>query len=141
MHNFILHWTEQVRLYNDMKSTIKIADPHKLVLLQNAVHDVDELHAVKVQADQCKVQTGAALDYDQYLRLLKSAATNFDSAKQPKHSVLAKPRSVYTHDVGNTLPDDVDGEGVGNNDSPSFDLDTNIDVIQAYVIQRRPLSN
>ena len=75
---------EQVRLYNNMHSTINLADDHKLVLLQNAVHEITELRAVKVQTDQFKVQTGDALDFDSYLKLLKSAAISHDVYIQPK---------------------------------------------------------
>jgi hypothetical protein len=113
-----------------MHSTINIADDHKLVLLQNAVHDVKELRAVKVQADQFKVQTSHNLDFDQYLKLLKSAAISRDTALQPKHSLLTKRCSVYIHDV--------DGYGEVETDAtyPEFDLDTSLLNIQAYVASR-----
>jgi hypothetical protein len=51
-------------------------------MLQNAVHPVQELRAVKTQADQHKTQTGKELTHDQYVNLLLSAASAYDGAQQ-----------------------------------------------------------
>jgi hypothetical protein len=40
------------------------SDTHKLAMLQNAVHPIEELRAVQVQADQKKVLTNLDLTYE-----------------------------------------------------------------------------
>ena len=47
-------------------------------MLQNAVHGINELRTVKVQADQFKATSGKTVKYDAYVVLLLSAASNYD---------------------------------------------------------------
>jgi hypothetical protein len=54
-------------------------------MLQNAVHPLEELRAIKTQADQHKTQSGVDLTYEQYIHLLVSAAMNYDSQFLPKN--------------------------------------------------------
>jgi hypothetical protein len=83
--NFILHWSDKVWLY---KKQIDVAqhftDTLKRVMLQNTVHPIEELQTVKIQADQHKMQSGVELTYEQYVRLLTSAASNYDEQLYPK---------------------------------------------------------
>jgi hypothetical protein len=99
-------------------------------MLQNAVHPVQELRAVKTQADQHKTQTGKELTYDQYVILLLSAASTYDAQFAPKTHFAARAprRAVYSHDF--TTPNgDVD---------PGYDIDCALDVIQANGHSTRP---
>jgi hypothetical protein len=64
------------------------------MLLQNAVRPVQELRAVKTQADQHKTQAGKELTYDQYVNLLLSAASAYDAQFAPK--LLAVLRILTT---------------------------------------------
>ena len=76
----------------------------KLQLLQNAVHPVEELRQVKIQADQYKTQSGQAIGYDHYVSLLKSAADQYDSQftpKSPPNFARSNKRSVYQAEHGN----------------------------------------
>jgi hypothetical protein len=57
-----------------------LTDNLKLVLLQNAVNNVPELHQVKTEAMQIKVSTRKDITYDSYYALLKSAAVSFYSS-------------------------------------------------------------
>jgi hypothetical protein len=64
--------------------TEHFTDVLKRVMLQNAVHPIEELRAVKVQVDQHKMQSGVELTYEQYVKLLTSAASNYDEQFMPK---------------------------------------------------------
>jgi hypothetical protein len=105
---FILHWKDQVRLYD---SQVGIAKRHsneqKKVLLQNAVHPVKDLRAVKTTSDQFKTQMGQDLTYVQYYELLQSAAQTYDSQFVPKTSA---PISESRHDPNEFGSDFNDGE-------------------------------
>jgi len=79
-HSFILHWQDQIRRYEDLiPSNGHFTDDQKRTMLENAVHKVAELRAVKNQADQMQVHTGKPLTYPQYCTLLLSAAAQYDS--------------------------------------------------------------
>ena len=62
----------------------QFSDALKHVMLQNAIHPLEELHAIKTQADQHKTQSGTDLTYEQYIHLLVSAASNYDTQFLPK---------------------------------------------------------
>ena len=47
-------------------------------MLENAVHPITELCAVKIQAAQLKTHNGKELTYQQYCQLLSSAAQQYD---------------------------------------------------------------
>jgi hypothetical protein len=79
-HAFILHWENQLRKYEQMNPpTDHFSDGQKRTMLENTVGKVTELRAVKAQADQHKVHSGAKLSYDQYSDLLKSVVQAYDA--------------------------------------------------------------
>ena len=124
---FILHWEEQVRLYEKLVDpTDHFSDAIKLHMLQNAVHPIQELRQVKTSAAQLQTQTGKAITYTNYIGLLYSAAAQYDSQfSSASGAKLAAKRQVFWHDVDQG--DDVD----------DYDLDTPIAVIQANQMVRR----
>ena len=64
---FILHWNEQVRIYNkQVHTTNQLSNTLKKSMLENAIHLIPDMRAVKAQADQHKTQTGITLQYDEY---------------------------------------------------------------------------
>jgi hypothetical protein len=91
-------------------------------MLQNAVHPIQELRAVKTQADQHKTQTGKELTYDQYLNLLLSAASAYDAQFAPKtHSAARAPcRDMYSHNIT---------ESSDGND-PAYDIGCALGIVQ-----------
>jgi hypothetical protein len=61
--SFDLHWQNQVRLYEtQVEKEEYFSNGQKRHMLQNAVHPVQELRAVKTQADQHKTQAGKGID-------------------------------------------------------------------------------
>ena len=132
-HSFILHWQDQVRLYEtQVKVSEHFSPGQKMHMLQNAVYPIPDLRAVKAQADQHKTQTGHALNYDEYTRLLISAASQYDAQFVPKKAPNARParRAVYTHE----LDEFYDTDDYSNQDA--FDIDSSLDVIEANVAAR-----
>ena len=78
-HAFILHWLDQVRKYKALVPVaVHSSECPKKTMLQNAVHNIDELNAVEQQADQHKTQSRVDLTYLQYCNLLLSAVTKYD---------------------------------------------------------------
>ena len=73
-HAFILHWQDQVRKYHSLAPNQKLPTDLQRTMLENAVHPIDELRAIKTQAAQHKAHTGNDLTYPQYAALLLSAA-------------------------------------------------------------------
>ena len=129
-HSFVLHWQNQVRLYEkQVDASEHFSAAQKRTMLENAVHDLDELRQVKAQADQHKTQTGRALTYEQYTELLKSSASAYDSQFTPKsrHAARAPKRAVYEHDL---VPDDAFGV------DDYYDIDSSVDVIEAHFHDR-----
>jgi hypothetical protein len=127
----ILRWQDQVRLYDKIvEPSQRLSDTTKKVMLETAVHPLEMLHAVKVQADQLKVTNGHSLDYVEYSRLMISAATNYYSAylNRSSKSVASGRRNAYTHDI---IHDTVDDYVTDIDDD--YGIDIGIDTIQANV--------
>jgi hypothetical protein len=122
--SFVPHWQNQVRLYEAQveKEEYFSNGQKRHMLLQNAVHPVQELRAVKTQADQHKTQTGKELTYDQYVNLLLSAASAYDAQFAPKtHFAARAPRcAVYSHDFTASNEDN----------DPGYDIDSALNIIQ-----------
>ncbi len=128
--DFIIHWENQVRKYHSLVETAEQLSPGiQKTLLMNAVAPVPELNAVKETANQLSVQTGQTLGFDEYMALLKSAATTYDKSKSSKstfgekYTPQASRRKVYQHE--GFLTSDLEPD-------PQFDIDTPISVIEAY---------
>ena len=135
-HAFILNWQDKIRLYEKQVSTgEQFSDALKRVMLQNAVHPLEELRAVKTQADQHKTQSGVDLTYEQYVHLLVSAATNYDTQFLPaeRQGQPSPRRAVYAHafdEHGETdIIDPIDG---------TYDIDMSVDTLHAYAAAHAP---
>ena len=127
--NFVLNWQEQVRLYERLvPPSDHFSDGQKRVMLQTAVHPLQELRQVKVTAELLKVHHGKDIDYDAYVTLLVSTASDYDS----KNVINKSKRQVYQHD----LVEQEDYEYI--NDTTQFDIDTPVDTIQAFASNFRP---
>ena len=132
--NFVMHWQEQVRLYEkQVPETDRFSEGQKRTLLENAVHKVEELRRVKITADIDKVKHGRELSYSEYCSLLLAAAATYDKSIEPTKSIKSK-RSVYIHDLRDyeydDLVDDVD------DDHDVFTMDTPVEMLQVYATAR-----
>jgi hypothetical protein len=117
-------WQNQVCLYeNQAEPSEYFSNGQTKNMLQNTVHPVQELCAVKTQADQRKTQSGTDMTYGQYVNLLLSAASAYDTQFTPKtHFAAQSPRrAVYSHDITESRSDD---------NAPAYDIDCALDIIQ-----------
>ncbi len=79
-HSFILHWQEQVWLYESLVDTTTHFSLEQMMhMLQNVVHPINQLRQVKNQADQLQAFHGRVMSYESYCTLLLSAASNSDA--------------------------------------------------------------
>jgi hypothetical protein len=127
-HSFILQWQDKVRLYEKQVPTDELFSGRmKCIMLENAVQPLEELRAIKIQADQHKTQSGVDLTYDQYVNLLTSAASNYDTQFQPKERSgnTSNRRAIYSHDIHDTGIIELDGD--------RFGIDADLDTIQAFI--------
>ena len=96
---FVLHWMEQVRLYEDLVDPdATLVDAVKLTLIPNAVRGHPKLSGVHNVAIQLASHTGQRVDYDQYSDLLLSECAQVDSAFAQSSPKTSK-RSVYMSDL------------------------------------------
>jgi len=130
-HIFILHWQDQVHLFESLDDTTAHFNPEqKLHRLQNVVHLLDELGQVKNQADQLQAAHGKFISYESYCNLLLSAASNYDAQFAPKgragHTIAKAPkRNMYAHDMADYGDDDSTSDAC-NLDSHIVDLIANV---------------
>jgi len=124
-HAYILHWQDQVRKYHDMNPSQSLSNDIQRTLIQNAVHPIAELRAVKIQADQQKTLTGKDLTYEQYCSLLLSAAQQHDQ-RLSKTPMKAPKRHIYNHEI----IDNVYADGESFEDAQTHDIDSPVDTFQ-----------
>ena len=99
-HSFILHWQNQIRKYEQLvPSADCFSDSIKRTMLENAVSSIQDLRAVKDQANQLQVRLGSAMKYDDYCSLLLSAALTYDSQIVTNTNSRGARRSVYNHGI------------------------------------------
>ena len=131
--SFILHWIEQVRLYESTAPKNEhVSDGQKRTMLENVVSSHTELRMIKTQADQLKALNGSVLTYAQYNTLLQSSASTYDaslSGSAKKHT-----RSVYM----SKQSDNIDQADLHNNEDTTYDIDSPIEMIQANLNHTRP---
>ena len=149
--SYIHHWKNQLRLYHDLcHKDDRFSERQQMTMLQNAVHDIEELRAVKVQADQYKAtstkSSEKSMEYAQYVNLLISAAENYDWTFATKARGTQRPpkRAVYNHEITSYEPDGDDGTcyDLADNldgtylDNDCYGIDSNLEMIQAHAHER-----
>jgi hypothetical protein len=119
--SFITNWQNQVRLYEKhVPPSDHFSEGQKRIMLQNAVHSIDELRQVKISADLLSAKDGTPLKYDQYCSLLLAAAVDYDEKFKPKKN----KRQVFYHEFEN--------DGDESEDQDPFDIDFPVGSIQAF---------
>jgi len=117
--DFVLHWTEQVRQYEEL-GVHTLPDQVKVFTLQLAVDSIPELAQIRSTAQQTKQN----LSFEDYHALLVSAATAYDK----KHSAKRRPPlKALLHDT-----DVYDSEEGG------YGIDTDVGTIYANAAMSQP---
>lgn len=91
---FVLHWMNQVRIYNNI-STEKITPKLVMTMLQNAVQEIRELASVKTTCDSLQTHTGKPTDYHGYVFLLMSALASYDARHSSKRKMGLNVHNVF----------------------------------------------
>ena len=105
-HAFVLHFQEQIRTYNRYAPKEQaLPESMQLIVLQNAVEEVQALAQVKANHQQLHVTQGVALSYTQYVQLLTISALQLDKKKPTAGSTRSRQRNVYSTDLN---PYDID---------------------------------
>ena len=101
---FVLNWQQQVRNYQEMSvNGTRISEELLLTLLQNAVHGVPDLRAVKNQMQYDQAKTGWTINYRDYCALLQEAATLWDDANGKRvQQGRFRRHKVNLHSIGET---------------------------------------
>ena len=124
-HAFILHWTDQVRKYNDLSPNQKIGSDLQRTMLENCVSPIAALRAVKDQADQHRIHSKQDLSLSQYMDLLLSAAQQYD--KQFMQQTTRNPRRrIYEHET------EFEFDGEHYSDAESYSIDVPVSTISAF---------
>ena len=114
--SFILHYQEQIRLYDQLQPPTEQTSEHaKMIYLQNAVYAIEELRSVQTTGSQLALANGAVPTYKDYEALLKSAASIYDRAHAP--SKRQPTRSAELTDIWDANVTDSfheDGNGFWN---------------------------
>ena len=100
--NFIMHFKSLVQEYNRGQFEVanKLTGTTLRPLLEAAVASNRELNDVTTRETERVVQSGQPYTYDEYLVVLTSAATHYDTRQ------LSRRRSSNMHEFGHAQPDD-----------------------------------
>jgi hypothetical protein len=132
-HSFILNWQDQIRKYHDLvASTDKFPESIQRIMLENAVHHITDLRAVKSQASQIQTSTGNIITYANYSDLLISAAVMYDKQFEPKdrREPRGAQRIVYEHEL---LENEYDYTGI---DDYAYNIDSEPHTLEVNFTRR-----
>jgi hypothetical protein len=128
MLSFILHYQEQIRLYDQLQPPNKQTSDHvKMIYLQNAVHAIEELRLVQTTESQLALANGTVPMYKDYKAFLKLAASTYDRAHAP--AKCQPTRSAECTDIWDANITESFHEAY----EFGFDIDTPTDIVQAHM--------
>ena len=116
---FLLHWKNQLRQLDDIQpDSDRFSKPLRKVMLENAVHAVEELRSVKALEDHNVTLGKDPLSYEEYFQWLHSAAARFDSETANKKCFKVQQTLSAPHHSPYDLQDD-DDYGIGYPTQPT----------------------
>jgi hypothetical protein len=128
MLSFILHYQEQIRLYDQLQPPNEQTSDHaKLIYLQNAVYAIEELRSVQTTGSQLALANGTVPTYKDYEALLKSVASTYDQARAPakrQPTRSAKRTDIWDANITESFHEAYEF---------GFDIDTPTDIVQAHM--------
>ena len=127
-HAFILYWCDKVWMYEEMvPHSDHFTGNIKMIMLQNSVAGVSELHQVKTQSDHDWAHGDTTLSYEKYLNLLLAAVSTYDSKRW-----LTKGRYTCTINQAENHKCDHLGSDINIHDF-YFNEDINFDIILVLI--------
>jgi hypothetical protein len=131
MLSFILHYQEQIWLYDQLQPPNEQTSDHvKMIYLQNAVYVIEKLRSVQTIGSQLALANGTVPTYKDYEALLKSAASTYDRAHAPPKRQLT--RSAECTDIWDANVT----ESFHKAYEFGFDIDTPTDIVQAHMLEQ-----
>jgi hypothetical protein len=128
MLSFILHYQEQIWLYDQLQPPNKQTSDHaKMIYLPNAVYVVEELRLVQTTGSQQALANGTVPMYKDYEALLKLAASIYDRAHAP--AKRQPTRSAERTDIWDANITESFHEAY----EFGFDIDTPTDIVQTHM--------
>jgi hypothetical protein len=128
MLSFILHYQEQIWLYDQLQPPNEQTSDHaKMIYLQNAVYVIEELRLVQTTGSQLALANGTVPTYKDHEALLKLVASIYDRAHAPAKGQLT--RSVECTDIWDANVT----ESFHKAYEFGFDIDTPTDIVQAHM--------
>jgi hypothetical protein len=126
--SFILHYQEQIWLYNQLQPPNEQTSDHaKMIYLQNAVYAIEELRLVQTTGSQLALANGTVPMYKDYEALLKLAASTYNQAHAPaKHQLTRSAKCMDIWDANIT-------KSFHEAYEYGFDIDTPNDIVQAHM--------
>jgi hypothetical protein len=102
--SFILHYQEQIQLYDRLQSPNEQTSNHaKMIFFQNAVYAIKELRLVQTTGSQQALANGTVPTYKDYKALPKLAESTFDRAYAPaKHQPTRSAKHMDIWDANIT---------------------------------------
>lgn len=89
-HQFILNWCEQIHQLNELTGTQKhFSDYTKMIMLQNAVHPIQDLKQIKESAVLQKSQGRKDLNFTAYFWLVEAAVISYNALFDSKSHVCS----------------------------------------------------
>jgi len=149
--SFLLHWTERVRLYDEITQSSNdsahqpLTPSLKLIVLKQAVYSVPEFRAISGNADTLHAagydgKGNANLGFDAYYRLLSAQSLRYDYARSTK-------KSASTGGLFGTVEGFAMEQGFPQYEAyptssdatieQDFDMDTPMETVLAYQAQQR----
>jgi hypothetical protein len=126
--SFILHYQEQIWLYNQLQPPNEQTSDHvKMIYLQNAVYAIEELRSVQTTGSQLALANGTVPMYKDYEALLKSVAYTYNQAHAPAKRQLT--RSAECTDIWDANITESFHEAY----EFGFDIDTPTEFVQAHM--------
>ena len=124
---FLLHWKNQLRLLDDLieDANDRFSPPVRRTLLENAVHDVPDLQAVKERENMDIANGKASLTYEQYFNLLHSAAQQLDQKqryRKPNYRASLHYQSSQDSDGTDAFTYDTEESGY-NSEQVAYNID------------------
>jgi hypothetical protein len=126
--SFILHYQEQIRLYDQLQPPNEQTSNHaKMIYLQNAVYAIKQLRLVQTTGTQLALANGTVPTYKDYEALLKLVASTYNRAhapakRQPTRS--AERTDIWDANITKSFHEAYEFR---------FDIDTPTDIVQAHM--------
>ena len=95
---FILNFKDKLLLYEKKSDPYDhFSDRYKTQIFQNSVHNIRDLHQVKIQTYHHKTYTRSSIGYQQYSEFILSASSTYNEQLKLKYKNIIDCEAFYNH--------------------------------------------